>query len=319
MFAPAVYFLFLTTGFTFAIMQTTSAIAMMRPASFGFNRETAKDNYFQNKNLATKNIQEAALAEFDQMVSQLRSVGIQVLLLQDDDATVKPDAIFLNNWFCCMDETLFIFPMHAANRRIEKTQSHIDTLKAFTHIHTVQNWSNHEEAAVFLEGTGSMIIDHVNRIIYACLSQRTNKDLLYRFAKKNKYQVIAFTAKDKNGNAIYHTNVMMCLGPQFAVICLDAIADETEKKKVSESLAQTGHTCIAITQDQVLQFAGNMLALHNSQKEPFLVMSSTAYTALNKSQLEKLERQATILTAHVPHIEQAGGGSVRCMMAELFY
>lgn len=313
------YFLFLITLFIFAIMQTTSAIAMMRPASFGFNNETAADNYFQNKNLASFNIREAAILEFDQMVSLLKSSGIRVLLLQDDNATIKPDAIFLNNWFCCMDHSVSIFPMYASNRRIEKNKNHIDAIKSFTHINHIQDWSDKENKDQFLEGTGSMIIDHVNRIIYACLSQRTNKDLLHLFAEKNKYKVIAFTAKDKNGNAIYHTNVMMCLGPQFAVTCLEAIEDEVEKKRVIQSLEDTSHECIPISQDQVLQFAGNMLALHNTDKEPLLVMSSTAYKALHKGQVEKLEKYAALITPHIPNIEQAGGGSVRCMMAELFF
>jgi hypothetical protein len=301
-------------------MQNTHTIAMVRPAAFGFNIETADNNHFQDS--AQKNnssLQTQALQQFDAMVQLLGSYGIDVLVLEDNIDPEKPDAIFPNNWFSCNNGNITIYPMYAKNRRTEKRALLIQNLKTKTGITVVNDWSEFEQQRYFLEGTGSMIIDHEHRIIYACLSARTNESLFKKYCKNNNYTSVSFAAADENGNEIYHTNVMMCVGNNFAVVCLNAISNNLERKKVTDSLQQTGHKIVDISFYQMNNFAGNMLQLINKKGEYFLVMSTTAFNSLDAGQITTLKKYSTIITPQVNHIEKAAGGSVRCMMAELFY
>ena len=301
-------------------MQNTRHIAMVRPAAFGFNEETASNNYFQD--IAQKNndaLQQSALEQFDSMVTLLRQNDIDVLVLQDETPPAKPDAVFPNNWFCCNNNMIQVFPMQAANRRLEKNWQFIDAIKEKTGIPIVKDWGSYEEKEMYLEGTGSMIIDHNNNMAYACISLRTNEDLFIQFCKENNYTPIAFNASDDEQRPIYHTNVMMCVGERFAVICLDAIPDEIDRKKLVHELQTTGHEIIPISLDQMKNFAGNMLEVLDNNDGHILVMSKTAHDILTPDQLIILSKYARIISPDVHLIERAAGGSVRCMMAELFY
>ena len=301
-------------------MQITHTIAMVRPAAFGFNEETAANNFFQDINQKNNvQLQQLALQQFDAMVLLLRSHEIDVLVLQDTATPEKPDAIFPNNWFSCQENAITIFPLFAQNRRTEKREQLIEELKLKTGIAIVNDWSVFEEKEKYLEGTGSMVIDHEHRKIYACFSERTDKDLLESFCRKNNYTPISFSAADENGNEIYHTNVMMNVGNRFAVICLDAIPKDAERKMVMHQLETTRHEIVAISFAQMNNFAGNMLQLINKKGEYFLVMSKTAFDSLTPQQVTSLQKYSTIISPNVSHIEKAAGGSVRCMMAELFY
>lgn len=301
-------------------MQNTRHVAMVRPASFGFNEETAADNFFQDPAQKESTIlQEAALAEFDAMVALLQENGINVLVLQDNPLPPKPDAVFLNNWFCCNNGMIQVFPMHSRNRRLEKSWDIIDAIRLQTGISVVKDWGSYEEKEMFLESTGSIVFDHNNRLAYACISARTNENLFRQFCKENNYTPLPFNAADPTGRPVYHTNVLMCIGKKFAVICLDAIPGTTDRLKVVHELETTGHEIIDISFEQVNRFAGNMLELVNDKDDPLLVMSKTAYDSLLSSQIKTLRSYATIISPDISMIEKAGGGSVRCMMAELFY
>ncbi len=300
--------------------QNTQHIAMVRPAAFGFNEETALNNHFQNseqKNNA--GLQQQALQEFDAMVQLLEDNGIDVLVLNDEPLPPKPDAIFPNNWFCCNNGMIQVFPMYAPSRRLEKNWAMIDAIKQKTGISIVKDWGSYEEKNMFLEGTGSMIIDHEHKIAYACISARTDEKLFGQFCKENNYLPICFAAADENGREIYHTNVMMCVAHKFAVICLDAVTDDIDRKKIIHELQTTGHEIINISFEQMNSFAGNMLELINDKDEHVLLMSLAAFNSLTPAQFEVIRKYATILSPDVSTIEQAAGGSVRCMVAELFY
>jgi hypothetical protein len=292
---------------------------MVRPASFGFNGETAANNHFQDKQVRdTGNLQEHALQEFDAMVRLLRKNDVEVLVMDDTEEPPKPDAIFPNNWFSCKNGLLTLFPMYAGNRRAERRTEIIDTLREIRTITKVHDLSGHEKKPAFLEGTGSMVCDHQYKIIYACLSERTDAALLEEYAALTGYATCLFSASDKNGREIYHTNVMMCIGEEFAVVCTGSIKNETEKNSVTNRLESTGHQIVNITPDQMNSFAGNMLQLTSKAGVPLLLMSKTAHDSLTTGQLSELKKFATPLVADVPVIERAGGGSVRCMVAEIF-
>lgn len=301
-------------------MPLASTILMVRPAAFGFNTETAANNYFQsNPGIGEDEIQKKALEEFDGMVQTLGSHGIHVLVIEDNKEPVKPDAIFPNNWLSTSpDGTVTVFPMYAPNRRKEKRDDILHQLTEKFIIKDLQDWSEYEVEGRFLEGTGSMIIDYENKMIYACMSERTSVSLLEKFAGTNGFQAIAFLATDKNGMPVYHTNVMMALGEDFCVLCEEAIDEEWELIAVRQLLESTNHTIIAITREQMHCFAGNMLQVKNNKDEKFLIMSQTAFVCLRKEQKEMLEAYSTLLPVAVPTIEEVEGGSVRCMMAEVF-
>lgn len=301
-------------------MATASTILMVRPAAFGFNEETAANNYFQNKLTGSNsNLQEKALAEFDAMVKLLRDNGITVLVVEDTPNPPKPDAVFPNNWLSTTpDGKLLVYPMYATNRRTEKREDILQLLADGFIIKDVQDWSEYEAEGRFLEGTGSMIMDHDNKMIYAGLSERTNPAVLEKLATANGYQAIVFLATDKTGQPIYHTNVMMAMGEQICVLCEEAIDEEWEIIAVRQLLESTHHSIIPISREQVEHFAGNMLELKNDRGEKIVVMSETAFQSLRKEQKEMLEAFARLLPIAVPTIEQVSGGSVRCMMAEIF-
>lgn len=301
-------------------MPLASTILMVRPAAFGFNEETAANNYFQsNPGIDKEQLQQKALTEFDNMVQTLRSHGITVLVIEDSKEPPKPDAIFPNNWLSTSPGgVLSVFPMYAPSRRIEKRDEILDQLAKEFVIREVQDWGEYEAEGRFLEGTGSMVIDHDNKMIYACVSERTSLPVLEKYAAANNFQAIVFLATDKNGRPVYHTNVMMALGEGFCVLCEEAIEEEWELIAVRQLLESTGHSIIAITRDQMHQFAGNMLQLKNNDGEKYLVMSRSAFNSLRKEQKQMLEAYSTLLPIAVPTIEEVEGGSVRCMMAEVF-
>ena len=301
-------------------MPLTPVILMVRPAAFGFNPETAANNYFQSDTgLGNDTLQQKALQEFDNMVEKLRSNGVTVIVTEDTREPPKPSAIFPNNWFITSPKGMVaVFPMCAPNRRPEKRDDIVKQLSKDFIVKDVQDWSEYEVEGRFLEGTGSMIIDHDNKLIYAAVSERTNMTVLEKFAATNDYQAVVFLATDKEGRPIYHTNVMMALGENFCVLCEEAIEEEWELIAVRQLLESTGHTIIPITREQMQCFAGNMLELINDKKEHLLIMSQTAFDCLKKEQKRMLEAYAVLLPIAVPTIEQAEGGSVRCMMAEIF-
>lgn len=301
-------------------MPLASTILMVRPAAFGFNTETAGNNYFQtNPGISKDELQQTALAEFDNMVQTLRNHSIHVIVIEDTKEPAKPDAVFPNNWLSTTPEGLVIvFPMYASNRRAEKRDDILEQLAKEFVVKDVQDWSEYEVEGRFLEGTGSMVIDHDEKMIFACISERTSMPLLEKFASANHYQAIVFLATDKNGNPVYHTNVVMAMGEGFCVLCEEAIEEEWELIAVRQLLQSTGHAVIPITREQMYAFAGNMLEVKNSNGENILVMSQAAFNSLRKEQKALLEAYAKLLPVAVPTIEAVEGGSVRCMMAEIF-
>lgn len=297
--------------------QHTSHILMIRPVGFGFNAETAVNNSFQVN--TGQDAQEQALREFDDFVTILRSNGIDVQVVQDTPEPHTPDSIFPNNWISFHDNgQVILYPMFAENRRRERKESVLQSIREHFSITEISDLSPAEQNDLFLEGTGSMVLDRANRISYACISPRTNPALLQQWCDAMKYKAVPFTATDRNGNLIYHTNVMMCVADSYAVICTDTISDTTEKEQVLRQLEQDGKKIITISFDQMDHFAGNMLQVHNKSGQAFLVMSSQAYHSLNADQVAAIEAFNPIIHSPIPTIETNGGGSARCMMAEIF-
>ncbi len=301
-------------------MAITSTILMVRPAAFGFNAETAANNFFQtNPNESKEDLQQKALSEFDNMVITLRKHGVNVVVIEDTATPAKPDAIFPNNWLSTSPNGMVtVYPMFAPNRRTEKRDDIVQQLSKDFAVTTLQDWSEYEVEGRFLEGTGSMIVDHDNAMIYAAISERTNLSVLEKFAATNNYQAVVFLATDKDGQPIYHTNVMMALGEEFCVLCEEAIEEEWELIAVRQLLESTNHAVIPITREQMHSFAGNMLEVKNDKDEHLLVMSQSAFDSLRKEQKRMMEAFATLVPIPVPTIENIEGGSVRCMMAEIF-
>lgn len=301
-------------------MQITDTILMIRPASFSYNAETAVTNHFQHELfLSPEQIQLKAASEFDNMVAGLQSNGIDVIVIDDTADPVKPDAIFPNNWISTNKEGIIsVFPMQAVNRRSEKRSDIVEVLSQKFAVTAVEDWSHYEKQDEFLEGTGSMVIDHQHRIIYACLSPRTHQSLVEKFAEVHGYRAITFSAQDKEGKEIYHTNVMMSIGDGFAVLCPKAITDHDQRLVITQLLEATGHENFYITHEQMNAFAGNMLQVKNKNGDRFIVMSSIAFNALEAEQKLRLEIYGSILPTDVSTIEAVEGGSVRCMMAEIF-
>jgi len=300
--------------------QVASTILMIRPASFGFNTETASSNVFQGSvSMSEHQVQVNAVEEFDRFVDTLRAHNIDILVIEDTPYPVKPDAVFPNNWFCTLqDGTVATFPMHAANRRIEVRSDLIQTLKDKFIVTNIEDWTTYDADSLFLEGTGSMIIDHENKIIYACLSARTNKTLLEQFAQAHGYTAVSFHSTDDKGVEVYHTNVIMHLGADYAVICLESIKDGTERKQVVDSLTKTGHEVINISMEQVRHYAGNMLQVKSSKGALYTILSQQAFDSLTEQQKQQLQAYTRLLPVNISTIETVGGGSVRCMMAEIF-
>jgi hypothetical protein len=298
-------------------MQNTSKILMIRPLHFAFNSETAVNNSFQVKS-ETENLVAEAVREFDAFVNALRGEDINVTVVEDSPEPHTPDAIFPNNWISFHENGVYcLYPMFAPNRRKERKTEVIDLIKRKFKYHQLIDFTSYESENRFLEGTGSMVLDRDQRIVYACLSSRTDSGILEDFCRKLNYRPIVFHATDQSGEAIYHTNVMMCVADRFVVICLDSIQDPAEKSYVTEAILTSGKEIITISPDQMNQFAGNMLQLENKSGEKILVMSSATWHALHSDQKGKLGVYNRFLHASLQNIETNGGGSARCMIAEI--
>ncbi len=301
--------------------QTTSNVLMVRPSSFQFNIETAVSNAFQQtlEGVSEKEIREKAVAEFDAYVKKLEAHHIRVLVIQDSPEPAKPDAVFPNNWISMQQNGMvYLYPMNTPNRRLERRDEILETIEQSFEIKQVIDISDSENDHQFLEGTGSIIFDHINKIGYACISPRTDKDLFIAHCELLGYSHIYFHSEDSDGNLVYHTNVMLTIGDGFAIICLESIREEEERQLLTDKLQSTGHEIIEISEAQMNNFAGNMLEVHNKEGQRYLVMSETAFESLNKSQVQQIEKHAAILMVSIPTIETIGGGSARCMLAEIF-
>lgn len=306
------------------MQQTTNTILMIRPVSFRMNEQTAVNNYFQEDlNLKNTEINKKAQLEFDAFVEKLRAVGINVVVEKDDELLDTPDSIFPNNWVSFhANGDVAKYPMFAENRRRERRDEIFVRLEEEGfRIENIIDYSSAELEGVFLEGTGSIALDRVNRKAYCALSPRADEDLFIEFCEDFEYSPVIFTANQTvagNRLAIYHTNVMMCLAENFAVICLDTIDDKKERKNVVKHLRQDGKEIISITEAQMHQFAGNMLQLRGTNKQRYLVMSAAAHKSLTVAQIASIEKHCPILSSSLETIETCGGGSARCMMAEVF-
>lgn len=306
--------------------QITSSIMMIRPVAFRFNEQTAVNNYYQQvlEGVTADQVQEQAQNEFDTFVTKLRAKGIEVVVVQDTLEPNTPDSIFPNNWISFhQDGRVGLYPMCADNRRLERREDILTTLmKQYNFvINEVIDFSHYESENIFLEGTGSMLLDRVNKIVYAALSLRTDAKILKDFCDRFNYKAVTFTSNQTVGNerlAIYHTNVMMCLGEGFAVLCADSVDDASERKALVDSLKSSGKEVIYITEAQKHRFAGNMLQVENKRGEKYLVMSASAHQSLNTEQVTQIEKYCQILSSSLDTIEACGGGSARCMMAEIF-
>ncbi len=307
------------------MQQTTNTILMVRPIGFRMNEQTAVNNHYQQElaNTLPATINIKAQKEFDNFVLKLQNNGVEVVVVNDTENPNTPDSIFPNNWISFHENgDIALYPMFAENRRLERREDVLEVLesKGFE-IENVVDYSEAEEEGVFLEGTGSMILDRQNQKAYCALSERADEELFIEFCEDFEYTPVVFTAKQTVNNereVIYHTNVMMCVAEQFAIVCLDAIDDKKERKNVLKHLKENKKEVIAITEAQVNAFAGNMLQVKGENNQRFLVMSSSAYHALTKEQLQKLEKYNTIIHSSLETIETCGGGSARCMMAEVF-
>lgn len=297
---------------------------MIEPVDFRFNTQTAVNNYFQTKPEDDSAAQEKALKEFRGMVAKLREHGVNVIVLQDTLDPHTPDSIFPNNWISFHENKMIaLYPMFAKNRRVERREDDVLALleeKGFE-AEEIMDYSSAEEDNVFLEGTGSIILDRVNKIAYACVSPRTDEELFYEFCEDFEYEPVLFEANhtvDNERKQIYHTNVMMCVGDEYAVIALSTIDDKTEKEFVINKLTSSGKEIIDITEEQMHQFAGNMLQVGGIGNSKYLVMSENAYNSLTKEQIDQIEKFNPIIKVDINTIETLGGGSARCMMAEVF-
>jgi hypothetical protein len=298
-------------------MQTTPNLLMIRPINFSFNTETAVNNSFQ----AQQDIdaQEKALLEFDSFIYKLQQHGVDVTVINDTPNPYTPDSIFPNNWISFHSNgSLFLYPMFALNRRQERKPHVIEAIKNKFRVNSINDLSDLENQHEFLEGTGSMVLDRDSKIAYACLSPRTTLKALARFSTESNFSIESFTAVDTQGKEIYHTNVMMCVADHFVVICLDSINNPAERERVRKSISNSQKEIIEISFDQMNQFAGNMLQVNNKEGKKFLVMSSQASSSLTSTQRQSIEKYNPIIHSSLDTIERNGGGSARCMMAEVF-
>lgn len=301
-------------------IQCTDRVIMIRPANFMFNEETAESNPFQNDKggLSQTDIKKLARIEFDNLVNELKSHQISVQVFDDTELPVKPDAIFPNNWFSThQNNVLITYPMFSAVRRNERREDIIEDLIKGEKVKRYE-FVIYEEQEQFLEGTGSMVLDRVNKIAYACISNRTNPQVLDKFAFLMGYDTCIFKARDANGVPIYHTNVMMMVGSNLAVVCLESVEDEFELLELQQKLNETGKELINISNDQMNAFAGNMIQLKNQTGQFKILMSRTAFESLNKEQIATLKQHGEFIIGQIDTIESYGGGSVRCMVAENF-
>ena len=305
--------------------QTTNSILMIRPVAFRMNEQTAVNNYYQKviDGLSPSTVNEKAQAEFDTFVNKLRMVGVDVTVVEDTLSPDTPDSIFPNNWISFHENGMVaLYPMFAENRRLERREEILDLLedKGFV-VDEIMDYTSAEDDGFFLEGTGSLLLDRANGKAYCALSPRADEELFIEFCEDFDFAPIVFEAfQTVNGERklIYHTNVMMCIGDTFAVICADSIDDKKERKMVLDNLKADEKEIILITEEQVNNFAGNMLEVVGADERRFLIMSTSAYQSLTKKQIAQLEEHITILHSSLDTIEACGGGSARCMMAEVF-
>ncbi len=302
--------------------QITDTILMVRPVAFRMNEETAVNNYFQ-KNLNNPDLNIWAAKEFDDFVAKLRSVGVNVIVVDDILEDNTPDSIFPNNWVSFHEDgQIALYPMFAENRRKERRLEYFARLEeSGFKIKEIVDYTAAEEDDVFLEGTGSLILDRVNQKAYCAISPRADEDLLIEFCEDFEFTPVIFNAYQSVGEKrlpIYHSNVMMCLAEEFAVICLDTIDDKKERKNVVKHLKQDGKEIITITEEQMHEFAGNMLQVKGAEEKKYLVMSARAHRSLTEDQISRIEKHSEILSSKIETIETCGGGSARCMMAEVF-
>lgn len=298
--------------------QTTSHLLMIKPVRFSFNAETAVNNSFQQAS-DDKAVAEKATHEFEQFVTVLTNAGIDVTVVNDTAEPHTPDSVFPNNWVSFhSDGTVFLYPMFAVNRRLERKPHILDTIREKFRINNTIDLSSYEEQQLFLEGTGSMVLDRTHKIAYACLSPRTAVEVLEEWGKKAGYKIVSFISVDNHGDAIYHTNVMMCVADRYAVICLDSIPNLSERENVIQHLTDSGKEIIAISFEQMNRFAGNMLQVQNKEGQRYLVMSSQAFKSLTAEQVARIQVYNQVLYSDIKTIETSGGGSARCMMAEVF-
>lgn len=297
---------------------------MVRPARFAYNEETAQNNFFQQEGGADPAmadvVAERALREFDGLVALLRRNDVDVIVVQDTAEPKTPDSIFPNNWFSSHSTgELVLYPMFAENRRMERKREVLDLLRRKMNHRKVVDLTHWEEEGEFLEGTGSMVFDRRRRIAYCCRSARTSEKVLADFCSKMSFDPIVFDAVDTEGRPLYHTNILMEIGTQVAVVCLEAIRDEEERDRVKSELVSAGKVLVEITLEQLGQFAGNMLEVKSRNGNPFMVMSAAARAALTPEQERTISTFNRILSSDLETIETHGGGSARCMMAEIFH
>lgn len=301
----------------------TQHLLMVRPARFAMNAQTAVDNHYQDQQAQVLGADELAKAEFDQFVKVLRSHGVHIHIVQDSEEPHTPDSLFPNNWISMHEDgTVVLYPMKAENRRLERLTNIQELLASwgFSVSKTV-DLSQEEKQGVFLEGTGALIFDHDARLVYMARSQRADETLLKNIAATLGYQPVvfsAFQATPQGRQAIYHTNVMMCVTDAYVVACLDAIDDQQERAAFVAAVKGSGKEILEISESQKHQFAGNMLLVRGSEARELLVMSTTAYRSLHAEQVAFIEAHHTIVHSHLPTIEQLGGGSARCMLAEIY-
>ncbi|MBN4070804.1 amidinotransferase [Olleya sp. AH-315-F22] len=305
--------------------QTTNTILMIRPTHFRMNEQTVINNYYQKEitGISHEELQLLAQEEFDVFVEKLKTVGVNALVFIATDELDTPDAHFPNNWISFHEKgTIGLYPMFAENRRLERREDVLQQLETQGFkINNIMDYTSAEEENIFLEGTGSLVLDRVNRKAYCVLSQRADESLFTEFCEDFEYTPIMFSANQTvNGErlAIYHTNVMMCLGETFAVICLDSIDDKKERKNIVKHLKADNKEIITITESQANHFAGNMLQVKGEDNASYIVMSQAAYNSLSNIQITILEKHGKILYSSLDTIEACGGGSARCIMAEVF-
>lgn len=307
------------------MQQTTNSILMIRPIQFRMNEQTVVNNYYQKvlEALSPEQVNKKAQEEFDAYVDKLRNHGIDVTVINDNEEFDTPDSIFPNNWISFhQDGTVVLYPMFAENRRWERREDILDILEENgCVINQVMDYTAAESEGLFLEGTGSLLLDRVHKKAYCALSPRADEDLFIEFCEDFEYTPVIFTANQTVGGqrkAIYHTNVMMCLAENFAVICLSAIDDKKERRNVIKHLKEDGKEIVDITEKQVTKFAGNMLQVLGANEQRYLIMSKAAHDSLTPKQIAQIEKHCPIVSSSLDTIEACGGGSARCMMAEVF-
>lgn len=301
------------------LSQAPSSILMVRPASFGFNPQTADTNAFQHNIVEASNIPGKALEEFNRMVDVLNAHDIDVVVVDDSKNPVKPDAIFPNNWISFHEDgKVILYPMLAENRRLERLNPVLKLVQEQFQVSELIDLTKFETSGEFFEGTGSAVFDYANRIAYASRSPRTNETVFMDLCKRIAFEPVLFDAVDENGQPIYHTNVLMCVGSKFAVLCLDAVRQDDDQELVLRKLMDTDHKVVSISYDQMRLFAGNMMEVNTKSGEPVVLMSEKAYKSLLPGQLDAISKFAEPIPLAIETIEEYGGGSVRCMVAGIF-